>query len=94
MDVSWAQLFTVKDVLVAWRRRMKKCFAFGVWKIIPSAIWWIAWEERNRRIFEGVDPLKILSFIFLRILYSWSRALDGGANLTILDFVDNISQGA
>ena len=27
---SWVQPFTVKEVLVAWRRRMKKCLAFGV----------------------------------------------------------------
>jgi len=25
---------------VAWRRRMKKCFTFGVWEMIPLAIWW------------------------------------------------------
>jgi len=29
----------------------------------------------------------------LRILYSWSRALDESANLTFVDFVDNLMQG-
>jgi len=55
MGVSWGQRVTVKDVLVAWGRRMKKCFAFGVWKMIPLVIWWTAWKERNKRIFKGID---------------------------------------
>jgi len=94
MGVSWVQPFTVKDVLVAWRR-MKKCFAFGVWKMIPLAIWWTAWKERNRRIFEGIDlSFQDFKLYFSRILYSWGHALDGGANLAFLDFVDNIRQGA
>ena len=54
MGVSWVQPFTVKDVLVTWRRRMKKCLAFGVWKMIHLAIW-TASKERDKRIFEGID---------------------------------------
>ena len=91
MGVSWVQPFTVKDVLVAWRRRMEKCFAFGVWKMIPLAIWWTEWKERNRRIFEGIDlSFQDFKLYFLRILYSWSHALDGVVNLILLDFVDII----
>ena len=63
--------------------------------MIPLAIWWIAWKERNRRIFEGIDLcFQDFKLYFLRILYSWSHALDGGANLTFLDFASNILQGA
>ena len=70
---------------------MKKCLAFGVLKMIPGAIWWITWKERNIRIFEGIDlSFQGFKLSFLRILYSWSPALDGGTNLTFLDFVDNI----
>jgi len=60
----------VTDVVVAYRRRMKKSWVLEVWNMIPLAIWWATWKERNRRIFED----KILSFkdfklYFLR-LYS------------------------
>ena len=30
MGVAWVQPLKVKDVLVAWRRKMKKCLALGV----------------------------------------------------------------
>ena len=39
MDVRWLQPFSTKDVIVAWRRMMKKSWAGGIWKIIPLAIW-------------------------------------------------------
>ena len=46
-------------------------------------------KDRNRRIFEGKDlSLHDFKLDFLRILYSWSHALDGGANTTFVDFVD------
>ena len=94
MGVCWVQPRKVHDVLVAWKRRMKKGLAFGVWKLIPLAIWWSVWKERNRRIFEGQDlSLHDFKHYFLRILYSWSRALDESANLTFVDFVDNLLQG-
>jgi len=92
--VSWVQPGKVKEVLVAWRRRMKKSLAFGVWKLIPLAIWWSVWKERNRRIFEGKDlSLHEFKLYFLRMLYSWSQPLDGSANLTFVDFVDILKQG-
>ena len=94
MGVSWVQPWKVKDVLVAWRRRTKKCPTLGVWNLIPLAIWWSVWKERNRRIFEGKElSLFSFKFYFLRILYSWSQAFDDSANLTFVDFVDNLMQG-
>jgi len=58
------------------------------------AIWWAVWKERNRRIFEGKDlSLHELKLYFLRMLYSWSQALDVSANMTFVDFVDNLMQG-
>jgi len=94
MGVSWVHPWKVKDVLVPWRRRIKKCLAFGIWKLIPLAIWWSTWKERNRKIFEGKDlSLHDFRLYFLKILYSWSQALDGGANTTFVDFLDNLMQG-
>jgi len=42
-----------QDVLVVWRWRMKNCWGFGVWKMIPLAIWWTTWNERNRKVLWG-----------------------------------------
>ena len=68
--------------------------ALGVWNLIPLAIWWSVWKERNRRIFERKD-LSLLDFkmYFLRVLYTWSQALEDRVNLTFVDFVDNLMQG-
>jgi len=94
MGVCWVQPWKLKDVLVAWRRRKQKLLALGVWNLIPLAIWWSVWKERNRRIFEGKD-LSLLDFkmYFLRVLYTWSQALEDRVNLTFVDFVDNLMQG-
>jgi len=91
MGISWVQPSNVRDVVVAWRRRMKKSWVLGVWNMIPLAIWWATWKERNRRIFED----KILSFqdfklYFLRLLYSWSVGLSGDKQLNFLAFIDCI----
>ena len=58
MGVCWVQPSYVKDVLVAWRRSLKKSMISGVWKLIPLAIWWSTWKERSGHVFLGE------SFIF------------------------------
>jgi len=45
--------------------------------------------------FEGTDlSFQDFKLYFLKISYSWSHVRDGGTNLTVLNFVDNIMQGA
>jgi len=53
MGVSWVQPQTIRDVLVVWRRRLKKRWVVGVWKLIPLAILWSTWKDRNDQIFDG-----------------------------------------
>ena len=91
MGISWVQPSNVRDVVVAWRRRMKKSWVLGVWNMVPLAIWWATWNERNHHIFND----KVLSFqdfklYFLRLLYSWIVGLSGNKNLNFLAFVDCI----
>jgi len=49
--VSWVQPSNVRDVVVAWRRRMKESWILGVWNMVSLAIWWPTWKEGNQRIF-------------------------------------------
>jgi len=91
MGISWVQSLHVKDVLVSWRRRLKKSWVHGIWKLLPIAIWWCTWKERNLWIFDH----KALSFqdfklYFLGTLYSWSQVFNGGSTVSLLDFVDKI----
>ena len=91
MGISWVQPSNVNDDLVAWRRRLKDRWVHGIWKLIPLAIWWCTWKERNRRIFEGKALfLQNFKLSFLGLLYSWSLVVNGSINLTFLDFIDKI----
>jgi len=38
--VSWVHSHTIKDVLVSWRRRLKKISILGAWKLISLEIKW------------------------------------------------------
>jgi len=60
--------------------------------MIPLALWWSTWKERNHQIFMGnARSYQELILYVLRTLYSWSQVLDYGTNLTFLDFVDKIN---
>jgi len=90
MGVSLVQLSNVKDVLVAWRRRLKKSWKFG-----PLDIWQFTLKERIRQIFEGKASSHMdFKLYFLRMWYSWSQVLDDGSKVSFLDFVDKIMHGS
>jgi len=61
--VRWVQPFSIKNIVVAWRRKIKKSLALS---------------------------LQDFKLYFVRILHSWSHALDGGRNMWFLNFVENI----
>ena len=59
--------------------------------MVPLAIWWTTWKERNRRIFDDKAlPLQDFKLYFLRLLYSWSVGLYGNKTSNFLAFVDCI----
>ena len=95
MGVSWVQSSSVIAVLVAWRRRLKKCWVHGIWKLVPIAIWWCTWKERNQQIFDDkASSVQDFKLYFLGTLYSWSQVLNGGSKVSLLDFVDKIMHGS
>jgi len=60
--------------------------------MIPLAMWWSTWKERNQWIFEGKGrSYQDFKLYFLRTLYSWSQVLGDGINLNLLNFVNKIS---
>jgi len=44
MGVSWVRPSNVKDILVAWRRRLKKSSVFRIWKLVHLSIWQSSWK--------------------------------------------------
>ena len=91
MGVRWVQPSNVRDMAVACRRRIKKCWVLGVWNMIPWAVWWATWKERNRHIFEDkASSFQEFELYFLRWFHSWSVGLSGNKNLKFLAFFDCI----
>ena len=55
----------------------------------------VTWKGRNWRILEDKEmSFQDFKLYFWRTSYSWIHVLNGGTNLTILDFVDNIMHRA
>lgn len=82
IGISLVQLLNFKDMLVAWRRRLKKSWNQ---KLIPLVVWWSTWKERNQQIFEGrALGFQEFELFFLRLLYCWSRMLKCDVNWSIL----------
>ena len=74
---------------------MKKSWAIGIWKVVPLAIYWRTWKERNREIFEGTAlSLRDFKLYLLRKLCSWSLVLNCGINMSLLDFVPKLCMKA
>jgi len=44
---------------------MKESWGLGAWSMVPLAIWWVTWKDKNSRIFED----KVLSFQDLRSIF-------------------------
>ncbi|KAF9616774.1 hypothetical protein IFM89_032327 [Coptis chinensis] len=51
--VSWVVSQSVKDLLVSWALRVHSPKGCKLWNILPFAIMWALWLERNRRHFDG-----------------------------------------
>ena len=73
-----------------WRRRLKKSWAFGIWKSIPLLL--VAYmEERNQWGFESKDlslqGLKLLMFFWGGgMLYCLNQVPGFGIKVSLLDF--------
>ena len=71
LGVNWVQPLTIKNVLMSWTRKINRGWLLGIWKMIPLAIWWSTWKERNQRIFAGkARSYQDFKLYFLRTLYS------------------------
>ena len=68
---------------------------FGSWDLkVGSFSYLVVYLGREHwRIFEGkASSLQDFKLYFLRMLYSWSQVLDGGSKMSLLDFIDKITQ--
>ena len=72
--VSWVLPYSVKEALLGWfgpcvGKERKK-----VWFLAPLCLFWIAWKERNNRVFENEGHLvQGCKSFFLCNLWAWTK---------------------
>ena len=77
----------VIDLLFRWYNWFGK-HSSGVWNLVPLCLMWTLWQERNRRIFEGLE--KSTSQIkeqFSGLLYDCSKSWGFTDASSLPDFV-------
>ena len=85
--INWVMPAKVIDLLFGWYNWFGK-HSSGVWNLVPLCLMWTLWQERNRRIFEGLE--KSTSQIkeqFSGLLYDCSKSWGFTDASSLPDFV-------
>ncbi|WMV38390.1 hypothetical protein MTR67_031775 [Solanum verrucosum] len=53
--ISWTMPRKVAEALLCWEEAGVHAKDKGRWRVIPRAIWWAVWKERNSRRFESIE---------------------------------------
>ncbi|KAL3366928.1 hypothetical protein AABB24_011580 [Solanum stoloniferum] len=89
--ISWTMPRKVTEVLMSWEEEGVHAKDRSRWRIIPSAIWWAIWKERNSRCFESivnnVQKVKLSCILFLVF---WCNQLYSNDTTSIIDVLDSI----
>ncbi|XP_019261132.1 PREDICTED: uncharacterized protein LOC109239081 isoform X2 [Nicotiana attenuata] len=72
--LRWVMPHNIRDAFEPWSYWKVDSTIRKVWKMIPAAIFWSNWNERNSRCFDGVStsPHKLKARC-LMYLYSWAH---------------------
>ncbi|XP_026429065.1 uncharacterized protein LOC113325040 [Papaver somniferum] len=73
-NLQWVFQETVRNTIL--ERRKKKgrnlCLRTKIWDIIPFAIWWAVWLERNARVFNGkYNSVENMKDSVKAFIYNW-----------------------
>lgn len=69
--LEWVMLSTMKETMLSWafRSRKKRCME---WDVVPLALMWIIWLERNRRAFDRSEK----DFVHLSCTHRFTTCID------------------
>ncbi|WMV21456.1 hypothetical protein MTR67_014841 [Solanum verrucosum] len=83
---------SIKEPYISWISwRVDKAIK-KVWRMIPAIIFWVIWNERNRRCFDGISiPTHSLKTKCLVNLLNWILFHLSIASTCFLDFVSSLA---
>lgn len=89
--VAWVQASSVRSLIQCWQVQYGNGIrevVRSIWKVIPSALCWIVWEERNMRTFEdkSMSPRMIIDAI-LSMIYDWVFVGPNWERFTIFSWI-------
>ena len=81
----------VRHQLLVWKVFFGRKAKYSMFRVIPHAIFWILWTERDRRVFDEVQTsLERLKDKWLMILFFWKEEVCCSSSIDIIDFVDSL----
>lgn len=85
--VLWVLPSTVRQLLGSWRCRTINKLGLKAWRLVPHAIFWTIWRERNNRTFEDREAtFEFLKNTCIRLLFCWSGSELFDSRMHLQDF--------
>ncbi|WMV08896.1 hypothetical protein MTR67_002281 [Solanum verrucosum] len=91
--ISWSMPFNIRDAYTSWSSMEVRKSIRKIWIMTPDCIFWVIWNERNRRYFDGVlTPNCKLKASCLVNLFSWANFSPVNNLDHYLDFVSSLAR--
>ncbi|KAF3625895.1 putative mannosyl-oligosaccharide 1,2-alpha-mannosidase MNS3-like [Capsicum annuum] len=90
----WRIFFSLKGIywaLKSWEDSGAQAKDRDRWRLIPAAIWWAIWKERNFRCFESIEnSVQNVKLNCILLLCFWCNQLYSNDTVSIIDVLDSI----
>jgi len=88
--ISWTMPRKVSEALKSWEEAGVHAKNRNRWRIIPAAIWWSTWKERNSRCFESIENSLQKVKLNCIMLCFWCNQIYSNETVSIVDVLDSI----
>ena len=81
--------FLCQYLLKGWHGSFVSKSRKKIWRTTPLCLFWILWQEKNQRYFDGIQPLDqaVKDFVICPFFHQTHLLIQGGPGF-LLDFID------